>query len=142
MLAAIKTAALVEFNAPDYVTYLNRVFTDEPTRAAIEQWGAEETQHGRALGRWAEMADPAFKMDEAFTRFRAGYRPAHFSGEDEHSVARQPARRDDRALRGGERHLVLLLGDPRCHRGAGAEGDRGPHRRRRVPATTSSSTRS
>ena len=26
--------------------------------------GREESQHGRALGRWAEMADPNFKLEE------------------------------------------------------------------------------
>jgi len=84
LLAAVKAAALVEFNAPDYVTYLKRVFRDggQETLDAIEQWGVEESQHGRALGRWAEMADPGFKMEEAFARFRKGYRPAHFSDQD------------------------------------------------------------
>jgi len=82
LLTAIKAAALVEFNAPDYVTYLRRVFADagQEMIGAIEQWGAEETQHGRALGRWAELADPSFKLDETFARFRQGYRPEHFSG--------------------------------------------------------------
>ena len=80
LLAAVKAAALVEFNAPDYVTYLKRVFHDAgpQTLATIEQWGAEEGQHGKALGRYAEMADPTFRMDEAFARFRKGYTPAHF----------------------------------------------------------------
>ncbi len=86
MVAAIKAAALVEYNAPDYVTYLKRVFRDAPTRAAIEQWGREEAQHGRALGRWAEMADPAFSLEAAFARFRAGYKPAHFDSADETSI--------------------------------------------------------
>ncbi len=88
MLAAVKAAALVEFNAPDYVTYLKRIFADgsPETVAAIEQWGCEESQHGRALGRWAEMADPAFRLDEAFARFRKGYRPAHFESSDPNSV--------------------------------------------------------
>jgi len=60
MIAAIKSAALVELNAPDYVTYLKRIFkgAGPETIAAMEQWGREESQHGRALGRWAEMADP------------------------------------------------------------------------------------
>ena len=77
---AIKAAALVEFNAPDYVAYLKRVFDGGARRrhCGIEQWGCEESQHGRALGRWAELADPAFDLEEAFARFRAGYQPAHF----------------------------------------------------------------
>jgi hypothetical protein len=81
LLAAVKAAALVEYNAPDYVSYLKRVFADSSaaTIAAIEQWGREESQHGRALGRWAETADPSFKLEEAFARFRKGYTPAHFA---------------------------------------------------------------
>ena len=84
MLAAIKAAALVEYNAPDYVTYLKRVFRDagSETLTNIERWGIEESQHGRALGRWAETADPGFKLEEAFARFRKGYTPAHFADLD------------------------------------------------------------
>ncbi|NWG46048.1 MAG: ferritin-like domain-containing protein [Alphaproteobacteria bacterium] len=82
-LEAVKAAAMVEFNAADYVAYLERVFAgDEAMIESIRRWGVEETQHGRALARWAEMADPAFRFDPAFARFREGYRPAHFeSGE-------------------------------------------------------------
>ena len=88
LLAAVKAAALVEFNAPDYVTYLKRVFAGAPPGiiASIEQWGKEEAQHGRALGRWAEMADTGFKLEEAFARFRKGYTPAHFAPEQDGSV--------------------------------------------------------
>src|SRR5215469_2150652 len=84
LLAAVKAAALVEYNAPDYVTYLKRVFHDsgQETLDAIDLWGREESQHGQALGRWAEIADPGFKLDVAFARFRAGYKPAHFSDLD------------------------------------------------------------
>jgi hypothetical protein len=50
------------------------VFSDRPTvKADIEQWGREEVQHGEALGRWAELADPTFKFDHAFARFREIY---------------------------------------------------------------------
>jgi len=88
MLAAVKAAALVEYNAPDYVSYLKRIFHDSgpATLAAIEQWGEEESQHGRALGRWAEMADPDFKLEDAFIRFRKGYTPAHFQDTGAESV--------------------------------------------------------
>ncbi len=88
LLAAVKAAALVEYNAPDYVSYLKRVFHNPEPGAMdwIERWGAEESQHGRALGRWAEMADPSFKLEEAFTRFRKGYKPTHFAGDDTASV--------------------------------------------------------
>ncbi|MEI9989710.1 MAG: ferritin-like domain-containing protein [Rhizomicrobium sp.] len=88
MIAAVKAAALVEMNAPDYVVYLKRVFKDAgpEMHQAIEQWGGEERQHGRALGRWAEMADPSYNVDEAFARFRAGYKPEHFQDEDGVSI--------------------------------------------------------
>jgi hypothetical protein len=88
LLAAVKAAALVEANAPDYVIYLKRVFRDsgQDILDAIERWGEEESQHGRALGRWAEMADPNFRLRDAFVRFRNGYTPAHFSDETSGSV--------------------------------------------------------
>ena len=88
MLAAVKAAALVELNAPDYVNYLKRIFAggSPETLSAIDQWGCEESQHGRALGRWAEIADPTFKLDEAIARFRAGYTPAHFASDDTTSI--------------------------------------------------------
>jgi hypothetical protein len=81
LMAAVKAAALIEYNAPEYVTYLKRVFRDSGPEVLsdIELWGQEESQHGRALARWAETADPSFKMEEAFTRFRKGYTPAHFA---------------------------------------------------------------
>ena len=88
LLSAVKAAALVEYNAPDYVAYLKRVFAGSgaQTMAALEQWGREEAQHGRALGRWAEMADPKFNLEQAFARFRKGYTPAHFAGAEQGSV--------------------------------------------------------
>jgi len=88
LLAAVKAAALVEYNAPDYVIYLKRVFAaaGPQTLASLEQWGREEAQHGRALGRWAEMADPKFRLEEALTRFRRGYTPEHFTETGESSV--------------------------------------------------------
>lgn len=84
LLAAVKAASLVEYNAHDYVAYLKRVYRDAPakTMATIERWGEEEVQHGLALGRWCELADPSFDFHESFTRFRAGYRPAHFMTGD------------------------------------------------------------
>jgi rubrerythrin len=83
LLTVVKAAAMVEFNAPDYVTYLRGVFAgDEKTIALFEQWGSEETQHGQALARWAELADPSFRFKDAFAAFTSLYRPPHFdSGE-------------------------------------------------------------
>lgn len=86
MIDAVKSAALVEYNAPDYVDYLKRIFPDPQFHLVIEQWGREESQHGRVLGRWAELADPTFKLEEAIARFRAGYRPSHFVSHETTSV--------------------------------------------------------
>ena len=84
LLPAVKGAALVEYNARDYVDYLKRVYRGAPAETidTIERWGEEEVQHGLALGRWAEMADPTFNFKGAFARFRSGYRPAHFTNGD------------------------------------------------------------
>lgn len=74
ILRAVKAASLVEFAAPDYVTYLCNVFADRPhVQQLIRRWGEEEIQHGHALARWAELADPSFSFDAAFARFQAGY---------------------------------------------------------------------
>lgn len=71
----IKAAAMVERNGGDYGIYLSRVFANDPAVLAdVEAWVEEEVQHGLALGRWAQLADPAWDFDAAFERFRAGYR--------------------------------------------------------------------
>ena len=75
ILALVKAAALVEKNGVDYAIYLNNVFTGDPDfRQAADNWAVEEVQHGDALGRWAEIADPGWSFDEAFARYRAGYK--------------------------------------------------------------------
>jgi len=86
LVDVVKASALVEYNAREYVAYLKRVFPEAEMAPVIEQWGREETQHGRVLGRWAELADPAFKLEDAVARFRAGYKPAHFAKADTASV--------------------------------------------------------
>jgi hypothetical protein len=88
LLATVKGASLVEYNADEYVSYLTRVFKDagEETLSNIRHWGNEELQHGLALGRWAEMADPTFSFRDAFARFRAGYRPPHFENDSATSI--------------------------------------------------------
>lgn len=74
ILRAVKAAALVEYNAPDYVTYLCNVFADKPEiKDVIQQWGREEVQHGQALARWATLADPQFDFEQAMARFRKSY---------------------------------------------------------------------
>ena len=75
IVPVIKAASMVEFNAADYRTYLCNVFHDDPRAIkAFEGWAEEEVQHGRALARWAEMADPTFDFAASFQRFTAGYR--------------------------------------------------------------------
>jgi hypothetical protein len=71
----VKAASLVEYNGGAYAHHLCRIFHDDPDfqRDAC-RWGEEEVQHGKALARWAELADPKFDFDTAFRRFQAGYR--------------------------------------------------------------------
>lgn len=74
LLATVKTAALVEGNSQDYVRYLHNVFSDDLLfLPQISQWGAEEAQHGKALGRWAEAIDAGFEFAPRLDRFREGY---------------------------------------------------------------------
>jgi hypothetical protein len=74
ILRNIKAAAMVERNGGDYGVYLGRVFADDPQFVEdVHRWVGEEIQHGMALGRWAQMADPSWDFDAAFARFRAGY---------------------------------------------------------------------
>jgi rubrerythrin len=75
LLAVAKAAALVEHNGADYAVYLHNVFADDETiRPAIDAWAIEEVRHGKALARWARLADPAWDFDAAFARFVAGYK--------------------------------------------------------------------
>jgi hypothetical protein len=74
ILRNIKAAAMVERNGGDYGIYLSRVFADDPAFVEdVHRWVHEEIQHGMALGRWAQLADPSWDFDAAFARFRAGY---------------------------------------------------------------------
>lgn len=74
ILKVAKAASMVEYNGADYATYLCNVFSDDPAfQEAVRVWAREEVQHGQALGRWAEMADPGFDFDTCFKRFTAGY---------------------------------------------------------------------
>lgn len=75
ILRNIKAAALVERNGGDYRIYLGRVFADDPAfTESVNNWAVEEVQHGMALGRWAQLADPSWDFDAAFDRFRTGYK--------------------------------------------------------------------
>ena len=71
----MKAASLVEYNGGDYATYLCNVFSDDDEfQEAARAWAGEEVKPGRALGRWAEMADAGFDFEQSFQRFLEGYR--------------------------------------------------------------------
>jgi len=71
----VKAASLVEYNGAAYAHHLCRIFDDDPDfQQSARRWGEEEIQHGKALARWASLADPGFDFDVAFDRFQAGYR--------------------------------------------------------------------
>ena len=71
----VKAASLVEHNGRDYSTYLANVFHDDPEfKSAAAAWAEEEVQHGLALRRWAELADPAWNFDAAFKLFTDEFR--------------------------------------------------------------------
>jgi rubrerythrin len=75
ILSIVKAAGLVEHNGADYAQYLCRVFHDDPAFQAIAlRWGREEIQHGQALARWAQLADPDYDAAAASQRFTAGFR--------------------------------------------------------------------
>jgi hypothetical protein len=74
ILRVVKAASLIEANGGAYAHHLCRVFADDPPfQAAARRWGEEEAQHGRALARWAALADPGFDFAAAFERFEAGF---------------------------------------------------------------------
>jgi rubrerythrin len=74
IIKLVKAASLVEYNGGAYAHHLCRIFDDDPDfQRNARRWGAEEIQHGRALARWAELADPEFNFELAFDRFKAGY---------------------------------------------------------------------
>ncbi|MCA8931660.1 MAG: ferritin-like domain-containing protein [Rhodospirillaceae bacterium] len=67
----VRAAALVEYNADDYVKYLSNVFHDDPEFVqAAHCWGEEEKMHGLALSRWAGMVPPGYDFPKSFDNFR------------------------------------------------------------------------
>jgi rubrerythrin len=73
-LKVVTAAALVEHGGDKYAHYLCNVFADDPPfQQAARHWAVEEIQHGEALGRYAETADPGFDFRAALARYNAGY---------------------------------------------------------------------
>jgi tRNA isopentenyl-2-thiomethyl-A-37 hydroxylase MiaE len=78
ILPLVKAASLVERNGREYAIYLCRVFAaDKAMCDAIRDWAEEEVQHGEALGKWAQLADPAWDFNAARNRFNEGYQLPH-----------------------------------------------------------------
>lgn len=74
LVSVTKAASMVEHNGYDYARYLREVFHDDPAfRQVIDEWAEEEVQHGKALRKWAELAEPGFDFDTSFRRFTEGY---------------------------------------------------------------------
>lgn len=70
----VKAAALVEYNGGQYAEHLAKIFADDPEFCALaSEWGVEEIQHGLSLGKWANLVDPSFTLEDAFKRFTEGY---------------------------------------------------------------------
>ena len=66
LVRIVKAASLVEHNGGAYARHLCLVFADDPEfQETARRWGAEEVQHGRALARWAKLADPDFDFAAA-----------------------------------------------------------------------------
>ncbi len=74
LLSIVKAAAVVEYNSHDYSRYLCEVFSDDLEFQQVAKiWADEEIQHGKALRKWAELADPEFNFDERVKIFTEGY---------------------------------------------------------------------
>lgn len=87
LLAIVKAAALVEYNAQIYAQYLSKVFpNDERVIGNITNWASEEVQHGEVLAAWAQAIDPSWDFQKAMQRFRDGYKPEHFFNDVSASV--------------------------------------------------------
>ncbi|MFQ5775495.1 MAG: acyl-ACP desaturase [Kiloniellaceae bacterium] len=75
LVKLVKAASMVEHNAPDYAAYLCNVFHQDPEFQKLAwAWAEEEVQHGRALARWAGLADPDFDFEARFKRYTDGFR--------------------------------------------------------------------
>jgi rubrerythrin len=82
LVSLAKSACMVEHNGRDYARYLCEVFEgDAEFQQVAHTWAEEEVQHGQALRKWAELADPSFNFDESFKAFTDGYKlPANVNG--------------------------------------------------------------
>ena len=80
----MKAAALVEYNAPDYVSYLKRVFAGSMAPRPWPRWSngaAKKPSMAAPWGAGPRSPIPAFNLEDAFVRFRKGYTPVHFADD-------------------------------------------------------------
>lgn len=74
VLEMVKAVAMAERNGCQYGDIMEKLFEGDPGfQAEANAWAEEEHQHGRALARWAKMADPTFDFDNSYNRFAQGY---------------------------------------------------------------------
>jgi len=74
LVKVVKAACMVEHRSGEYAEYLCGVFKgDNQFCQDALTWAQEEVQHGKALRRYAELADPDFDFDRSFSRFLAGH---------------------------------------------------------------------
>jgi rubrerythrin len=74
ILKLVKAASLTEYNAARYTAYLKNVFDDDTAfHSVLTEWQLEEEQHGRVLGRYAELAEPGYDFAATFKAFYEGY---------------------------------------------------------------------
>ena len=132
MLEVVKAASMVEANGGDYATYLCNVFPDDPVfQEAAKAWAEEEEQHGEALARWAELADPTFNFEQSFQRFTEGFRlPLDATQSVRGSRSGELVARCIVEVGTSSYYSALCEADRR----AGPEGDLPEDRGRRVPA--------
>jgi len=75
ILSIIKAGSVVERNGFDYGAYLKNVFhgdvgfTDE-----VNDWELDEVKHGEVLAEWVKLADQSYNFDNAYSKFRCGYK--------------------------------------------------------------------
>ena len=139
ILRNIKAAAMVERNGGDYGDLSRpRVRRRSGLRRGRAALGREEIQHGMALGRWAQLADPGMGLRR---RLRALQRGLPAAARRHHIGARQPGRRDDGALHRRDRYQLLLQRAQGRDRRSRCSSRSAPRSRPTSSATTSCSTR-
>ena len=71
ILHITKTVCLLESRCDDYAEYLRAIFRDREARwnLAIDQWNAEECQHGVMLRQLSESVDSSFDFPSSMAHY-------------------------------------------------------------------------